>query len=110
MSDDGGYVQHLINSGVPVWEEDQVITHSEETGLEYFACILAKPRPGGHSYNIALRPGLSAEEQADACRAAAERFVRISEFGPEPDGWQLRSDGDYQLWLRMHDFGEAGLL
>lgn len=31
---------------------------------------------------------------------AARIVVRFREHGAEPDGWQLRSDGLWQLWIR----------
>ena len=69
------------------------------------ACILAGPRPGGHVFTVALLPGLPPDLVSDTCRESMIRFDRLANHGYEPGGWQLRSDGDYQLWLRLHDFG-----
>jgi hypothetical protein len=32
---------------------------------------------------------------------AESRFARLIEHGPEPAGWQERSDGARQLWGRL---------
>lgn len=48
----------------------------------------------------AIRPGLEANRRATFAEWAESRFQRFLEHGPEPDGWQKRSDGAWQLWAR----------
>jgi hypothetical protein len=43
-----------------------------------------------------------ADQMDMTLRWAVERLDRLAEWGPEPDGWQLRkTDGVYQLWGRL---------
>lgn len=47
-----------------------------------------------------IRPGMGQEARDVFAEWALQRFARFLEHGPEPDGWQNRSDGGWQLWCR----------
>ena len=99
------WVGRLPDAGITVEEDPTVAEWADQSGKEIDACILAGPRPGGHVFTVALLPGLPPDLVSDTCRESMIRFDRLANHGYEPGGWQLRSDGDYQLWLRLHDFG-----
>lgn len=64
--------------------------------------MLAHASGEGYSVKLATLPGLSRAEQTEVCQEAQLRFDRLVGHGPEIDGWQLRSDGDYQLWFAAY--------
>lgn len=47
-----------------------------------------------------MRPGLEVDEAVALLDWAEDRANRFIEHGPEPDGWQRRTDGVWQLWAR----------
>ncbi|MCA5891984.1 hypothetical protein LEP48_01290 [Isoptericola sp. NEAU-Y5] len=68
------------------------------------ACILVGKRPEGVTYWLTVNPDIP-DERVDTVRSwAAGLLSRIGEHGferaMEMDGWQHRSDGDWQLWGR----------
>nr|WP_181393174.1 hypothetical protein [Streptomyces rochei] len=69
-------------------------------------CLLARQVPTGVQVRIVIRPGLAGDDR-DTFAAWAlqlvERFIEHGPEGPQADGWQKRSDGDWQLWGRVHD-------
>jgi len=99
------WVARLRDNGITVEEVAGVEEWATASGKLIGACILASPRPGGHVFSVALHPGLPPAIASEVCYEAMVRFDRLANHGYEPDGWQHRSDGDYQLWLRYHDFG-----
>jgi len=54
----------------------------------------------GIAASFVIRPGLAEELRAGFAEWAVQKVDRFAEHGPEPDGWQHRSDGDWQLWAR----------
>lgn len=49
---------------------------------------------------LAVRPQSPPDRRAMFAEWAESRLQRFIEHGPEPDGWQRRSDGGWQLWAR----------
>ncbi len=52
------------------------------------------------AFRVFIRPGLDPADLVGVTSWARRVFERYLEHGPEPDGWQLRTDGDHQLWGR----------
>ena len=96
------WVNHLRDGGIEVKEDPMVKVGADQTGKDYRACILATEHPEGYSFGVALLPGQHQDDQSEICHQAMVRFNRIAEHGAEPDGWQKRKDGKYQLWLTLH--------
>lgn len=82
---------------------------------EYWACIVAEEIPAGgraaiignlQTLNIrvkvAFHPDLSRAQLEETAAGVLVRMARYVNDGPEPDGWQRRSDGPFQLWLTRH--------
>lgn len=89
--------------------DPRIRAESDRSGKAYVACILIHP-VDAHSGqpSVWYDPGLSEELQE---KVAAESLRRVDSFlqvGPadEPYLWQLRSDGDYQVWLVGEDLPE----
>lgn len=53
------------------------------------------------AFRVVIRPGLDPAAFDLVTSWARRVFERYIEHGPEPDGWQLRTDGDHQLWGRQ---------
>jgi len=70
------------------------------------ACIVAGKREGGFSYVVVMNPSEGADEHERTLEWCAGLLTRIEEHGFDAamqiDGWQLQSDGDFQLWARGH--------
>ncbi|MEU5962635.1 hypothetical protein ABZ777_15615 [Micromonospora parva] len=49
-----------------------------------------------------IRPGLDGELLDLFVEWALRLFARFLKHGPEPDGWERRSDGAWQAWARLH--------
>ena len=49
---------------------------------------------------LAVRPETPPDDRAGFAEWAESRLDRFFEHGPEPDGWQPRSDGGWQMWAR----------
>jgi hypothetical protein len=59
-----------------------------------------------------VRPGISEQDLARFTEWLDSRVDRFAEHGPEPDGWEERSDGRWLLWLRnmaLPAFDEPGV-
>lgn len=85
----------FLDNGIPIVEEDLGREHEPDIG----GCLGVKEVEGGFLPVLVVRPGLD-ERRASVIQWAKERIERFSDYGPEPDGWQRRSDGDWQLWAR----------
>ncbi|MFF0487798.1 hypothetical protein ACFYTQ_02120 [Nocardia sp. NPDC004068] len=82
--------------GVPLEETD----FGREDEPDIGGCLLVRQVDGGLMMKVAIRPGIAGEERDMFAQWAESRLLRFAEHGPEPDGWQHRSDGDWQLWGR----------
>lgn len=51
-----------------------------------------------------IRPGSPPEVRALTAEWAERVLSRFADHGPEPDGWQPRPDGGYQLSTRVVSF------
>jgi hypothetical protein len=63
-------------------------------------CLVAQYVEQGVRLKVAVRPGLSGHWREGFAEWAESRLQRFLDHGPEPDGWQKRSDGAWQLWGR----------
>lgn len=87
----------LNKIGWPIEELD----FGREDDPDVDGCALIHAIPDvGISVKLVVRPGLAPEFRAGFAEWAKQRIGRFLEHGPEPDGWQLRSDGDWQMWVR----------
>ncbi|MEU2004541.1 hypothetical protein ACH47B_26420 [Rhodococcus sp. NPDC019627] len=68
---------------------------------EVSGCLLVRQFDEGLMMKAAVLPGLFGEAREKFAEWAEARFLRFAEHGPEPDGWQKTSDGDWQLWGRL---------
>lgn len=91
----------LLALGYPLEEMD----FGDAVDAEIEGCILASYRPGGVAFRTTVRPSLDAASRAMFAEWAEGLIVRFVEHGPDVDGWQHRSDDDWQLWARPHYFG-----
>jgi hypothetical protein len=98
MTDENGSAeQRLAAMGVPIEEQD----FDGAVDPEVSGCILAEFVPGGVRLKAVVQAGLGGWQRDMFAEWAESRFVRLQEHGTEPDGWQERSDGAWQLWGRM---------
>lgn len=57
--------------------------------------------PGRYTARIIIRPGTSPDTRERFAEWVLEKMFRMSDHGPEPDGWQKReADDRWQLWGR----------
>jgi hypothetical protein len=89
--------QRLARLGVPFEGPDSGDAIDPELG----GCLLARPVDGGVQVKVVIRPELQGWERVTFAEWAESRFMRFIEHGPEPDGWQVRPDGDWQLCGRL---------
>jgi len=54
----------------------------------------------GSTFRVVARDDLDEQDRALFADWALQRVERYLEHGPDPDAWQRRSDGDYQLTAR----------
>jgi hypothetical protein len=83
--------------GVPFEETD----FGDNVDPDVFGCLLVRQVDNGLMMKVAIRPGLVRDARETFAQWAESRLQRFAEHGPEPDGWQKRSDGDWQLWGRL---------
>ncbi|MBC9730550.1 MULTISPECIES: hypothetical protein [Streptomyces] len=88
----------LAAMGWPVEEED--FGRADEPDVQ--GCLLIEEVEGGVRARIVVRPGLQGDVRKSFAEWAESRLQRFMEHGPEPDGWQKRSDGGWQMWARLH--------
>ncbi len=94
----GAAEERLIETlGVPLESTD----FGSDCDLALSGCLLVRQLDDGLMMKAAIRPGLAGETREQFAEWAKSRFLRFAEHGPEPDGWQKRSDGDWQLWARL---------
>jgi hypothetical protein len=89
--------QRLARLGVPFEEPDSADALDPELG----GCLLARPVDDGVQVKVVIRPELPGWQRVTFAEWAESRFMRFIEHGPEPDGWQKRPDGDWQLCGRL---------
>lgn len=102
-------MKDLYDRGLNIVIEPKVAIFNEESDQAYIACLLARDN-GDETWSVELAvvPDAGAEELDFLARDyLAPVLERLANHGPDPDRWQLRSDGDYQKWLRFHDFGDV---
>ena len=92
-----GAEQELFDRGVRL-QENEDVNHEMP---EHLGCVLVAVNDQGELLaEVHVQAGMSQDWRDFAAEGALERIDRFAEHGPEPDGWQLRSDGAWQLWLR----------
>ena len=89
-----GAEQELFDRGVRL-QENEDVNHEMP---EHLGCAVNDQ--GELLAEVHVQAGMSQDWRDFAAEGALERIDRFAEHGPEPDGWQLRSDGAWQLWLR----------
>lgn len=99
----------LHERGVDLFIEPAVEDYSRQSGTRYIANLIAT-EVSTRQWNVELH--INPDARADELEFAAHDYLepaleRLVEHGTEVDGWQARSDGSYQKWLRLHDFGSA---
>ncbi|MFD3640697.1 hypothetical protein [Streptomyces griseus] len=72
-----------------------------EDDPDVIGCAVLEEVQGGTSGTFLIRPGLDDENRTRFAEWITQRVGRYFEHGPEPDGWQKRSDGGWQLWVRL---------
>lgn len=87
----------LNAQGWPIEEED----FGREDEPLVAGCALLREVGDGVMVRLVVRPGLEGELRVTFAEWAQQKILRFAEHGPEPDGWQRRSDGDWQLWARL---------
>jgi hypothetical protein len=89
--------ERLIALGVPVEATD----FGTEVDPQVSGCLLVRQFSEGLMMRATVRQGVIGDARELFAEWAESRFLRFGEHGPEPDGWQKRSDGDWQLWVRL---------
>jgi hypothetical protein len=89
--------------------DPRVSAQGEKLGKQYLACILVSP-VDSNSARVAVfhDSGLAEDALESVAAESRQRVDSFLEVGPadEPYLWQLRSDGDYQVWLTGYDLPE----
>jgi hypothetical protein len=102
---DSDYEAKLLAEGVPIDVFDADV--ADELDDAYSGCLLAGYV--GNSWDRArfrvVVVDWTPQDRASFAEWAYIRIHRFLEFGPEPDGWQHRSDGDWQLWCANRYLG-----
>ncbi|MGQ4355279.1 hypothetical protein [Streptomyces drozdowiczii] len=86
----------LARYGWPIEEED----FGREDEPDVVGCALLEEVEGGTRGKFVVRPGLDEENRTGFAEWAVQKVGRFLELGPVADGWQERSDGAWQLWVR----------
>lgn len=102
-------IMNLHDRGLDIFIEPAVRSYSEEVDQKYIALLLASDAGDGTwSVELHVNPDAGADELESAARDYLNPVLdRLVNHGTEPDGWQLRSDGGYQKWIRRHYFGDV---
>lgn len=90
--------KRLADLGISIDEVD----FGREDEPDIIGCAVAWPVGDGHRVSLVVRPGIEPWQRSMFAEWATSRLGRLAEHGTEPDGWQLRSDGGWQLWSRLH--------
>lgn len=93
-----GAERRLNERGITIGEFD--FGREDEPDVSGFAMIEELPESSSRIV-LLVRPGTASEIRAMFAEWAEQRLARFFEHGPEPDGWQRRSDGAWQLWTRL---------
>ena len=92
-----------------VVSEDENDSFADQSRVDAFISIATTSTPAIDYYCI-VAPGLTAERQAVAREWFASLLTHLEEHdihgAVEMDGWQLRSDGRWQLWGRSVELPE----
>lgn len=95
--------QWLVSAGINVTEFHEV---AEQGPSEFTAAyIVAEKKPGGYSYGLAYRPGLSAEQRAALSEEFRVRILSLVNDGPDgPFAWSTGTAvPGYYVWIALHD-------
>ena len=68
------------------------------------------PLEGGTRVVLMAKPELSPEQRESFAEWCYSRIGRFLEHGPEPDGWQARSDGGWQMYVGTRILPDMGFL
>lgn len=83
------------------FESDELVGLVAEPDV--IGCLIIEQYGDGTGrVGMGYRPGLPVDTLKLLGEWALQRVGRFLEHGPEPDGWQQRSDGAWQLWARLH--------
>lgn len=93
----------LAEAGFRVEESPRIVTEGPSEGS--VAYIVAEAKPGGYSYGLAYRPGLSDEVLTLLRKEVLTRIASLATDGPE--GPYIWSTGEqvsgYYSWLALLD-------
>lgn len=97
------YVQQLRSRGVRITRDPAIEKGALQEDKPYLGCLLCSEPDGQYSFLLALHEITNDQDAQSVARWALGRVDRMYDYGPEPDGWQRRSDGDLQLWINQHN-------
>ena len=89
--------QQLADLGLCL--EEGAFPLDDDEGVKGIAVVI--PDEGRQRCIIVVRPGASQADRNLTAEWAVSRIPRLLTDGPEVDGWQSRSDGGWQLYLRL---------
>lgn len=93
--------QRLASHGITIEGDFPAGANPEHNG-----CAVICEAEGGISVRLVIRPDQDSLARATFAEWAESRLDRFLEHGPEPDGWQRRSDGGWQMWTRLVNLGD----
>jgi hypothetical protein len=80
---------------------------------DHVACVVVSPDGDAVQMQVMVNPASVPEEVSSLARWIEGLSGRIEEYGlataVEIDGWQKRSDGAHQLWVRAVEMEDVGL-
>jgi hypothetical protein len=94
-----GAEERLAEVGLSFQEIDLVRDGEPDVG----GCLLAEVTDGMAGLRIVVKRGLAGGVREKFAEWAESRITRFLEHGPEPDGWQPRGDGAWQLCGRLQE-------
>lgn len=94
-----GAEERLAEVGLSFQEIDLVRDGEPDVG----GCLLAEVADGRAGIRIVIRQGLTGWVREKFAEWAESRIKRFLEHGPDPDGWQQRRDGVWQLCGRLQE-------
>ncbi|MET4078652.1 hypothetical protein [Janibacter sp. UYMM211] len=99
----------LAEAGFGVEESPWIVTEGpSENSAAY---IVAEAKPGGYSYGLAYRPGLSDDALTLLAEEVRARIASLATDGPEgPYAWSTGEQvPGYYSWLSLHDLDPTTL-
>jgi hypothetical protein len=94
-----GAEERLAEVGLTFQEVDLVRDGEPDVG----GCLLAEVSENRAGIRIVVRQGLAGWVREKFAEWAESRIKRFLEHGPDPDGWQQRGDGVWQLCGRLQE-------